>query len=163
MKTVLMRDMSGESFLTAERGGKKVKSLRERIFLALVAASFASIFLPWFSFDIQLTGCQWGVQFLFPMIIPFALIVIGQAALTERSALSIALMELSLLAVPALMVYEMSHWHVMFITGEPSLQTGLHTALPTFWIALGLSLASFLAFQPYLLEKLGKRRDAEQF
>ena len=161
MNSVLTKNMVSETGMPAERGGKAsgkgsregMKTMRERIFLLLSAASFCSMFLPWFSFDVQVTGVQWGYYFFLPMVIPFILIIACYSVFDSQNSLRVILMELSLISVPLLLVYELINWHVAFITGEPSLRTGLRTALPTFWIAMGLSLAAFLAYQLCLPRK----------
>lgn len=149
-----MECMTGRAERTA--GGKR--TMREKIFMALSIASFCSLFLPWFSFDVAVTGCQWGFYFLPLFAVPFMFIGICQFILTDKNPLYAALMEVSLISVPVLLVYKMATWHVMFITGEASLQTGLYTALPTFWVAMGLAVAAFLAYQPCLLRK--KKNDS---
>ncbi len=124
-----------------------------KIFKGLVIALFCSMFLPWFSFDVAVTGCQWGFYFLHLLAVPFAIIGVCLYILTDRNPLYVMLMELGLISVPTVLVYAMATWHVMGITGEASVRTGLHTALPTFWVTMGLSVAAFFAYQLCLLLK----------
>ncbi len=131
----------------------KNRTLSEKIFMAVSLAACLSMFLPWFSFNPGITGYMWGFSFFPHWLVPIAFILVYQFLLDEKNVVCVILMELSLLAVPCVLLYDMATWHVMSITGEISLQTGLTTAQPTFWAAAGLSIASFLTYQATLLKK----------
>lgn len=129
------------------RDESKNRTLSEKIFMAVSLAACLSMFLPWFSFNPGTTGYMWGFSFFPHWLVPITFILVYQFLLDEKNVVYVILMELSLLAVPCVLLYDMA------VTGESSLQTGLASAQPTFWVTAGLSIASFLTYQATLLKK----------
>lgn len=60
-------------------------------------------------------------------------------------------MEVALIAVPCIFVYELMNWPKEFITSNMSLGANLQTALPGFWVATSLALLSLVFYQIVLL------------
>ena len=56
------------------------------IFTGLCAATFWTMFLPWFSVDPQMTGYYRGINAFFPAIIPFAVLLAYMLFLEKRTA-----------------------------------------------------------------------------
>ncbi|MEA4964477.1 MAG: hypothetical protein VB055_01475 [Oscillospiraceae bacterium] len=108
-------------------------------------ATVCTMAFPWFSFDLSVMAC-YGFCVLPAIFVPMLLIAVF---LVRNSFLrwEHILMELSLLFLPLCFIYYFLMWHVPNITGKINLQTSLRTALPAFWVALGLSIAMFLLYQ----------------
>jgi len=148
-------DAAGNAAVVQKMKGAEAekRTLSEKAFMVVSIAACLSMFLPWFSFNPAVTGYMWGFDFLPHWVVPISFILAYHFFLDKRNKACVILMELSLLAVPCVLLYDMAAWHFMGITGEVSLQIGLTTAQPGFWVAAGLSVASFLAYQATLLNK----------
>lgn len=153
MRVFRRKEIEMMNVTAVNRDESKNRTLSEKIFMAVSLAACLSMFLPWFSFNPGITGYMWGFSFFPHWLVPITFILVYQFLLDEKNAGYVILMELSLLAVPCVLLYDMAAWHVMAVTGEASLQTGLATAQPTFWVTAGLSIASFLTYQATLLKK----------
>lgn len=96
----------------------------------------ASVVMPWFTFDAQVTGYYWGTCTIPWILIPAAYIVfyVRHGSLGVRSDV---LLELSLLSFPAIYLYTFFTWPIQNnITGKINVDTSMCTATPCFWFAL---------------------------
>ena len=116
----------------------------ERFAYAL-AVSFCGFCLPWFSFDPQMTGYQWGIaQGLPAAVAGLAALQLCRTLTPDRATCGAIV--LLLLFMPVWYVFRFFAWHYMTITGEISLRLSLEAAQPGFYISLGLSTVPLIVF-----------------
>lgn len=132
----------------------KIKFKPNKLYVCLqilCVATFCSMFLPWFSFNVAVAGSYWGINALRVAWIPFLYMAMYLFVLDRSKTWQIFFMEVALIAVPCIFVYELMNWPKEFITSNMSLGANLQTALPGFWVATSLALLSLVFYQIVLL------------
>lgn len=114
-------------------------------FAYALTVSFCSLCLPWFSFDPQMTGYQWGIVQGIPAVVAgIAALQLCRTLSPGRAAWGAII--LLLLFMPMWDVFRFFTWHYMTITGKISLRLSLEAAQPGFYISLGLSPVPLIVF-----------------
>ena len=118
------------------------------IFTGLCAATFWTMFLPWFSVDPQMTGYYRGINAFFPAIIPFAVLLAYMLFLEKERLSSVILAEVAVLSLPCLFWREFLVWPIKsMINSSVDVPFSFSTAEPGFWAAFDMAILTSVFFQ----------------
>lgn len=127
----------------------------------LFGLTVVSVFLPWFTYNAKVMGYCWGFQFLKWMAVPLLLTAAYLFAPKLRKEL-LPLAECGMLVNMGVVASALGCWQtVCNITSGFHWKDGLHTALPTYWIAAALFLIFFVVFQADLLAGSLRKKETE--
>ena len=121
----------------------KLKQFLKGVFVLCVV----SLCLPWFTYNAKLMGYRLGLTFVKWYALP--LVLIGSYLFREKKSEIGALMaEISVIANLVISVVLFGRWQELCnIVSGFQWTDGFHTAQPGFWIAAGLMMILFAAFQ----------------
>ena len=110
----------------------------------LYLLTLLTLILPWFTYNASMMGYCWGYQFLLLFALPCCMTGLFLFKFPHSIPFR-TLGQLSALANLGILVYALGCWqtHCNIRSGFHFLD-GLHTALPTYWLSLGLHSAFFL-------------------
>lgn len=118
------------------------------IFTGLCAATFLTMFLPWFSVNSQMDGYYRGINAFFPALISFAVILVYMLFLEKERLSSVILAEIAVLSLPCLFWRELLIWPIKsMINSSIDVPFSFSTAEPGFWAAFGMAVLTAVFFQ----------------
>ena len=118
---------------------------RNRFLLVFSACMLAGLFLPWFSLYADGGGFCMGVVAL-PYVFSQILTILLLCGCGGSRPLFFWITEGLLVSIPFSYLWVLMSWHALLFSLEISLQSGLSSALPGFWIALVLSALPPICF-----------------
>lgn len=124
--------------------------LSRKFFAVSVLLSAGCFLCPWFTFNAEIAGYYWGLKAL-PYVSLFYCCIVWYYTLERRSPISVLLMEISLVAIPLVMVWAYFRWplaaNIGHIGFSEMLRLGERCIQQPYWVGLAASVASLLLFQ----------------
>ena len=118
-------------------------------FRVSIVLAFLSFFLPWFTFNAEMTGYYLGTNALAFALIPFVIVFTYLYKIPDSRWFKV-LTGVCLFSILFIVVASFFTWHIPNITGELNFSTSLHAALPPFWISLILVVTAVILFLLHL-------------